>query len=342
MSESHGSKYALQQKRARHQVRTALHAIVLLTTLAGCQQAEEEVMSPRDSQPGAVAYPLSAIAQKAKRYLDEASYEAAEQLFWQEFPRNPSDAGLCCQYVRHLILSRDPATAGLTQTSMKSDTEFYWSVPGLAAEAADLASQLDPRCRTYLADLILESVAVRVRENLDMNRGCVGEAQMLYYPTLDRHRLVPGTELSVINIGWRAIALDATRAQRWAGRYQSLADQSVRIGKVATAMMLGNLTGDLRQRGQGVEDFRHANRAFLAALDNYDPDPQYDWAQEAADAYPDCFRDEMLGLNPGRDIDPLFPALEKRLAGFGVAIPRPTRETIMDRLIPAGAAPESK
>src|SRR5262249_31780546 len=126
----------------------------------------------------------------------------------------------------------------------------------------------------------------------------------------------------------------------WTGEYAKLTDRYVKAGKVASGMMLGNLLGDLEQGGKGPEDFRQANKAFLEALGHYKPDGSYDWVREAADAYPECFREELLVIAGGKDVDPLFAKLEAELKARGVTIPRPDARQRRDREFPTGAPPK--
>ncbi|MCX6880064.1 MAG: hypothetical protein NTW21_40615, partial [Verrucomicrobia bacterium] len=140
------------------------------------------------------------------------------------------------------------------------------------------------------------------------------------------------------NICWDAIKLDPATAKIWAPRYKDLMQIAVKRGKVASAMMLGNLYGDMLQGGKGAEDFKMANQALLDALAEYREDPSYDFLQVAVDSYPICFRDELLGNT--NTSDPQFSKLQATLAAHGVTIPRPTRETPHDLCFPTGAAPQ--
>ena len=53
---------------------------------------------------------------------------------------------------------------------------------------------------------------------------------------------------------------------------------------------------------------------------------------------PECFREEMMAMTEGRDIDPVFNRLERRLREFNITIPRPTGETFKEVYVATGAA----
>ncbi len=292
---------------------------------AGCERQGDETShggsSVHASEPAQARgrdYPLTDKAQAVKRLLDAGSFDAAEQVVHRSLEETADDAGLYCQYVRFLILSRDPASPGFIQTPLYRDADHYWAT-GVAQQASNIATQLDPGCKAYLASLILSAFAERLEKTLEAGRGCIGPGEFLYNPETGGERFAPGTETSMINICWSALSM--LGAQGYTERYEALTERFVRAGKVVSAMMLGNLTGDLHQGGSGDEDFKRANRAFLDVLSHYEPDGIRDWLTDAADSYPQCFHDEMARTESGVVVDSAFAELKSALEARGVEIP---------------------
>jgi hypothetical protein len=216
---------------------------------------------------GGRSYPLSAKAKQAERLIDADSFEAAHNFFLNELSQSAGDVGLHCQYTRFLIASRDPAYPNFIQSPLHPDHSHYWA-EGVAQRAATIAHQLDPDCAGYLATLILETFAQRMEASLAEKRGCIGHGQFLYTPETGRSQYFPGPQLSMISICWKSLELAPDIASTFAGRFDRLTEDFAKLGKVATAPMLGNLAGDLRQKGEGDKDFQSANRALIAALRN--------------------------------------------------------------------------
>lgn len=251
---------------------------------------------------------------------------------------DPGDASLLCQYVRLLILSTDPAYRNFIQSPLHSDGDFYWA-EGVARKAAEIAAGLDPQCREYLAEVILASFAERLESALEEERGFIGQGRTLHDVSAGRYRYYRGVELSMVEVCFQSPKLSPEIAKRWVGRYTQLTDSLVKKGKVASAMMLGNLTGELIQGGPGTEDFKLANKAFLESLEFYQPDGEYDWIEEAAEAYPACFRSELLETQSGKIVDPLFDQLRKELESRSVPIPQASETSPRNLSAPTGAAP---
>lgn len=329
---------------ARNEVKLFTATLIAVGLLTGCSPRDEaHATATGDTKPALVSvsgYRLSSNAARARDYLDNEAFETAQQFFRQTLPTT-SDAGLACQYVRFLLLSRDPAVSGFIETPLrKSDANPGWWAAGIASQAFQLAVEIDPKCKSYLADLVFESFARSAEAMLKEKRGIIGISQVMYLPELDRLVTHRGSELSMINLCWSALSLDSAAGKRWCDRYERIMTGYVKLGKVASAMMMGNLVGDLKQGGKGAEDFHTANKAFCEALDHYVPDGPYDWVQEAADAYPECFRDELLEINSGAAMSPGFADLKSRLARYDVAIPGVTVLARKERIMPAGAAPK--
>lgn len=290
------------------------------------------------SLPAAADYRLSERADLARRLLDAGDHLAAQRVFDTDLDANPRDAGLLCQYVRFLFLSRDPAYPNFIQSPLHKGGGFYW-VEGVAKRAIGIAAGLDPKCKPYLVDVALGAFAERVDRAAGEGRGLIGHGRTLFNHEEGRETYYSGFALSMVEVCFTALECDPARAARWVATYDRLTQRYVQLGKPASAMMLGNLTGDLAQAGKGPEDFKRANRAFLDALAAYIPDGENDWVKDAADAYPSCFRDELLAIMDGGAIDPTFQKLERELERRGVAVPRPDRRNPANLRAPTGAAP---
>lgn len=320
-------------------------ALAIGTT--GCSKATAQSEQPADravgpakaavSIPEAPSYRLSAKAQKVAALIDQGSHDAAHQLLRAYMNDDPSDAGLCCQYVRHIVLSCNPAYPGFIQTPFTSDGGYYLASP-VARNAIKVAVQLDPKCAPYLVDTVLRSLEVAARQQLMAGSGCVGQPQLLHDPTTERVWIASGIEMTMINVGFDAAMICPAVASRWVKAYEGLTEDYAKAGKVATAMMMGNLTGELAQVGgdgsmKGPEDFKRANAAFLEAL-NYDHSTDVrEWAECAANAYPDCFREELQAIQQGSNPDANFAVLQKRLREMDVLIPQ-----IREQAMPTGGA----
>lgn len=310
--------------------RVARSCLCLLPILSAC------FLAGCHPSPGRASLPLSEDAARAARLLDAGSYDAATEVLKESLGRSKTDPGVLIQYARCLILSRDPAYPNFILSPLVADGRYYWAF-GIAKNAVKLAIELDPECKAFAADVVFHAFEKRAIAAFEEGRGCIGQPQSMYYPETGMSRRASGLELSMINIAWSAIETDAATALAWVPRYQRLVDIAVERGKVASAMMLGNLCGDMRQGGRGAEDFIRANRALLDSLEHYQPDPQHNFLQASADEYPACFRDELLA--DAAAIDPLFAKLENKLAEHGVSIPRPARETPRTLVFPSGAPP---
>ncbi|MCX6878951.1 MAG: hypothetical protein NTW21_34845, partial [Verrucomicrobia bacterium] len=194
--------------------------------------------------PGSVSHKLSDEAARAGKLLDSGSCSAAAQVLDESLAKSKTDAGMLCQYARCLILARDPAYPNFIQSPLFADGEYYWAC-GVSQRAVTLAAELDPDCKPYLADLIFQAFEKRTKTVFDEGRGCIGTPRDLLLPESGQFRRFSGIELSMINICWDAIKLDPATAKIWAPRYKDLMQIAVKRGKVASAMMLGNLYGDM-------------------------------------------------------------------------------------------------
>lgn len=77
-------------------------------------------------------------------------------------------------------------------------------------------------------------------------------------------------------------------------------------------MRVGILAGDLSQGGQGSRDFALANKCFLAALDSGSCDGS-EWVLATWAHYPQYFRDELLRVARGEQLDPQYDMLKRRI-----------------------------
>lgn len=276
--------------------------------------------SPGDDSPDGPSKPRSADARRAAELMEAGSVGGALQVLEDSLGRSSADAEVLGQYARCLILARDPANPNFIQTPLVKGGEHYWAA-GVAADAADKAAELEPSLKPELARSIFHAFHQRVKTALADGSGCIGVPRDLYFPETGLAQRCSGISLSMINLCWKAIGFDPEAAREWSHDYEILAGEAARRGKVASAMMLGNLAGDMRQGGKGSEDFRMANAALLDALQHHVEDPSHDFLRDVVEAYPDCFRDELLG-DEGRN-DPLFGKLCAELASRGYRIGSP-------------------
>jgi hypothetical protein len=330
--------HRITERRVRKARGAAIYGVLslLAASQVGCA-AKSQVSAP---PPRGQAYRLSEKAQKVAGLIDQGSFGAAEQLFRSYLASDPGDAGLYCQYARYLILSCNPAYPGFVQSPLRSDGGYYLAT-GVVDNALQAAVQLDPKCAPYLTDTVLRSFEQIARQQLREGSACVGAGKLLHNFSTGDDFYAEGTEISMLNVCFEAAKTDPATARSWGPTFETLTRAYAEAGKCATAMMMGNLTGELiqvRDDGamKGPEDFKRANAAFLEALKNARGEDVRTWAKMAAEAYPGCFQEEMTELERGGNPDPGFAVLEAALAKLDVRIPR----AIPEPLATGGAPPQ--
>ncbi len=246
---------------------------------------------------GTAKYALSAKAREIEKLLDRGATSGAERLLSIYLNSDPGDAGLLAQYARFVILTH-PAS-GVSWIASPLDTSDNFRPLYIVAKASMTASDLDPDIRPYLAELLLSSFEGASRTTLDRGEGVISDPVLFMTPF----------EASLANVGWVAIECDAERAERWSKPFEALAAQAARNGKVASAMMLGNLAGDLMQRGEGDQDFRLANKYFLESMKNVGTAPdqaKLNWIRVTLNAYSTLFADELAAVTRGQPSDSTY------------------------------------
>ena len=151
----------------------------------------------------------------------------------------------------------------------------------------------------------------------------VGEPHEVPSPTTgDRHAL-SGFYLSPLALAWSAKHYDGYTAQKWAPVFEVQVNSRSSSGMVKNALLLGAITGDLRQGRRGPEDFLTANRALATALDSYRGTDHAKDLVAVAEHYPRLFYSELRDIALGVEVDPNFKALQIRLAEYGAKIEIP-------------------
>ena len=245
-------------------------------------------MSKRVAEKPAVPkYALSTKANEIKGLLDRGAWTGADRLFASYLDAAPADAGLLAQYARFIILSQ-PLTGDKYILTPLVKQDLYLSAAALG-DSIGAAGDIDPEIRNYLAGVILESLEQAVAKTLDAGSGVVGPGVAF---------IASGIECTLINAGWRALELNPAIGPEWAPHFEVLAARAASMGKVSTAMMLGNLAGDLSQAGQGGADFRLANKYFLQAIQASSPidDEMRGFIRRNMEAYPTMFKEELAAV----------------------------------------------
>lgn len=265
--------------------------------------------APQVSTPKKTAqYALSKKSREIENLLDRGATAGAERLLNVYLNSDPGDAGLLAQYARFVIMTQPPS--GVSWMTSPLDTSGRFRPLYIVANAASTARDLDPDIRPYLAEVLLSAYEQTSRAALDRGEGVISD------PVL----FMTSFEASLANIGWWAMEFDAARAERWSTPFESLAAQAARNGKVASAMMLGNLAGDLKQRGEGDQDFRLANKYFLESLRNVRSSPDQSkltWTRVTLKAYSTLFADELAAIERGSLPDPNYNAIQELAIQLG-------------------------
>jgi hypothetical protein len=308
-------KKHVREHRYVYGIGSAVLLIVLMKSPTSKNSSENQ--APRSK----ASYSLSESAEKVAELLDRGAYTSADRLFDVYLNQYPSDAGLLCQYVRFLILSYDPQGVNyITSPILPGDSYLPVSV---FSKAFTMAGEFDPECKSYLADVTFRAMSECFRRE-EVQKGLISISTGLWTTDDFAH--------TMILCGWDALKADPKIGKKWAPEFSALARRFAELGKVSSAMMLGNLAGDLMQGGKGAEDFRQANAMLLEALrhDSELTNPSTPEEKKiAADSmkaivnkYPICFGEELRGeLGPVDEVDPRFQELQKEFrkrCGVGV------------------------
>lgn len=290
--------------------------------LTGCEQDRSVSVASATAVAPLGGFASSAPARAIASLIDQGKFAAAEAVLREELRDHPRDAGVHAQFARYLVLTNDPSYPRFVQSPYFSDARIL--ALGVARRALHTASELDPGRRSELAATVLSAFERRAREAAAAGRGCIGEVRALENVETGEQGFYDGINTSMIEVCWDAMALDPQRARAFAPAMLELASTYARLGKPASAMMFGNLGGDLAQGGVGTRDFVEANRWFLASLEHAGDDDVRTWGALAANAYPTLFRDELLALRRGGEVvDPRFETLVGALARYDIGIGEP-------------------
>lgn len=242
-------------------------------------------------------YELSPVAKRVSGLLDRKAYEAAEAILTTKLLLAPDDAGLSLQYARLLILTTPPHHSGFVRDPLKPG-KTYWA-SSVARMALDRAIQLNPECKSYLACVILEALRDRSRAVLAKKEGLVGHGQI--FGTNEGLKRLNGFQVSTLSLAWVARKADPEATRAYAADFRELTEMAVKAGKVTSAAMLGNLTGDLEQgKVEGDRDFELACDGFARALENYKKNKFDDWIAETVRLFrDDLFRPELKNVATG-------------------------------------------
>jgi len=232
----------------------------------------------------------------------------------------------------------DPAYPNFMQSPLIPGNEFYWA-QGIAKDAGKIAAGLDPKIKPYVTDVILRAFATRLLEAIEEGRGFVGHRRFLFSVSEGKLKNYGGISLSMVETAFQAVSLSTETAARWIKTYTRINSKLVAMGKVASAMMMGNLIGEMSQNSKQTSDFVLANRSFLDASKNYKPDPDYDWIHEVSEAYPLCFRSELLEIQNGSAIDPRYQEVISVFKKFGMRPPEASVELPKNLAAPTGMGP---
>ncbi|MEQ8789393.1 MAG: hypothetical protein RIC55_24075 [Pirellulaceae bacterium] len=274
--------------------------------------------TPLDAAPPqARDYPQSEIAAKVEGLLDRKAYSAAEGIFNAKLPEHADDAGLHVQYARYLILTRSPHSPGYLRTPLMPDGEQYQGM-GVAIEAGNRATQLDPEVKHRFAFVVLTALRDRVDQELEADSGVIST------PSLSEvfSGLRTGFSTSMLQVAWPALEASPETARTFADDFRALKEKAVEKGKISSAAMLGNLTGDLEQGGvEGERDFDMACDAFLRALANYQrKENDVDWIAENVRIYEDLWGKHELAKARRGEGPPSFDRLEQELKSRGYSL----------------------
>lgn len=217
---------------------------------------------PADKDAVATDVSLSVEAKEISLLLDKGSYKAADTLLNNYLPRQPNDATLYCQYVRFLIGAYELAEDPYISTPIKTDDKYKTS--GVIAQSIGLASEFNPKVKSYLAEIVLQGLYDQMNKKAVAGEGYITTAAEIVNPTgIFSHA-------NKILLAWSAIELDPNVGKKWADKYESLVPVFVRLGLPTSAMWTANLSADLSNGADKSSDldFERATRAFLEALDS--------------------------------------------------------------------------
>lgn len=215
----------------------------------------------------ALKYELSKEAKLVSDFLDRWAYGAAQGILHAQLPQHPEDAGLHAQYARFLVLSRSVGYPNFVQTPLYPVPNSYWA-SSVAIEAARRAVQLDPDAKAHTAAVLMSALKAQVEATLNKGEGIIVDSVWWVGDTVIA---LNEFQASALQVGWTALELHPETATAFKDDFRHLVEKSVKLGKVSSAAMLGNLVGALESGGvEGDQDFDLACDAFERALANYE------------------------------------------------------------------------
>lgn len=317
-------------------MRGSWFTMICLTVLFHCTGCSDGLPIPSQFAGG---YQLSQKARRVSDLIDRKSYSAAEQMLLNYLEKDTTDPGMCVQFCRYYLLTRDIAEPGFVVSPFRRDKMEY-SVQGEVTLAFKLAIEQDSKIASYASDAAWRSLATRMEEVYAENRGVVGTGNTLLDVSHGKFIFYDGFQLSLTNAGWAFLPESPETAKRWASVFEEYAQRYATKGKVASALALGNLAGDMSQGGIGNRDYVLGTKYLYKSLQKYDWNSDLDWVKLCVEDFPVFFRDELIAFQNGETPDAEFQELKKRLAEHGYTIAAPSEETRLNQVIPTGAVPK--
>lgn len=253
-------------------------------------------------------YDLSARARELEILLDRGDTSGAEHLFGVYLNTDTGDAGILAQYARFIIMTQ-PVHGDSTRRWPLNARYDDWTVD-VVANVSALAIDRDSDIRSYIAELLLTEYQKAAHAALDRGQGVISS------DTFGKNPI----QISLAKVGWISMEIDAALAQRWSKSFETLAAKASQNGKVASAMMLGALAGDLPQSGVGDKDFRFATKYFLEAMKHFHEDSdraKCNWIQLTWSDYSRRFAEEIGANQLGQTSDPTFAEVERMAKQMG-------------------------
>ncbi len=245
--------------------KASILTLLAALALAGCSgnKVGETVIDPKQGggtpQGNSASYSFSKEAREVAQLIDDKKFIAAEKLLNAYVPDHPNDAGIYAQYARYLMASDVIASNPFLANPIRTDDKYKRTY--LIADSMATAAELDEASRPYLAEETCRIIYNKMKEEIDANNGFMTDMTISNYVYGSG---TPGLESLI----WEAIKLDKERVMEWAPRFEDCIADFARLGKISSAMMLGNLVGDMKTGADplGDEDFRLATTSFVRAL----------------------------------------------------------------------------
>ncbi|MCC6428919.1 MAG: hypothetical protein IT435_19120 [Phycisphaerales bacterium] len=275
------------------------------------------------------SFRLSSKANEISGLLDSGNYDAALRLLLLDRSYIASDAGLRLQLARTVVIfcpvtGVHPIDLGEFSGVQSMEGRAYaahlveqWPLVVARNILADVV-RADSSARSYSSDVVLRDLYSACDYALKNNGGIVGEvdkatAIMMMQGVGDKNCF----EVTMLQVGWDAVRRSPEIGKKWALAYEGLAHDAAGRGYLASAMMLGKLSGDLYEEREGATGHHMSTEYFKLSMENsMRDDRKKEWARRCWEWYQVMFKtriDEIPTLTGG---DRGFEELSKAVRAF--------------------------